>query len=95
MLEESKKGQMNELLTDGSATRTDVKTEFTEMVRSSLADVYDKSETVNTFYGLTLVTCRELRDEELYLNYRLNPRNPYPSWYSPVDVQEDTRRWER
>ena len=33
-------------------------------------------------------------EEELYLNYRLNPRNPYPEWYTPCDKEEDARRWD-
>ena len=44
--------------------------------------------------GLAFIAAREVRDEELYLNYRLNPRNGYPSWYSPVDREEDARRWQ-
>ena len=38
---------------------------------------------------------RAICDEELYLNYRLNPRNGYPDWYTPVDREEDMRRWKR
>ena len=41
--------------------------------------------------GLAFVAARELRDEELYLNYRFNPHNGYPSWYTPVDAEEDKR----
>ena len=26
-------------------------------------------------------------------NYRLNPRGPQPSWYTSVDLEEDSRRW--
>ena len=45
--------------------------------------------------GLALVALRALRDEELLLNYRLNPNAPsgLPSWYTPVDAEEDARRW--
>jgi hypothetical protein len=33
-------------------------------------------------------------DEELLLNYRLNPRvGALPPWYHPVDQDEDRRRW--
>ena len=32
--------------------------------------------------------------EELLLNYRLNPKaGTLPDWYKPVDVDEDKRRW--
>jgi len=30
----------------------------------------------------------------LYLNYRLNPHHGYPSWYTPVNPEEDARRWQ-
>lgn len=45
--------------------------------------------------GVVFVALRDLRDEELYLNYRLNPNAPsgLPSWYHPVDAEEDARRW--
>jgi hypothetical protein len=32
-------------------------------------------------------------DQELFLNYRLNPALQRPSWYSAVDLKEDLRRW--
>lgn len=31
--------------------------------------------------------------EELFMNYRLNPRLARPQWYMPVDEQEEQRRW--
>ena len=43
--------------------------------------------------SLVLVTTRAVQDEELFLNYRLNPRLPAPDWYSSVDPEEDARRW--
>ena len=43
--------------------------------------------------GMAFVATRELQDEELLLNYRLNPQVQKPEWYSPVDVEEDKRRW--
>lgn len=44
--------------------------------------------------GLALVAARELRDEELFLNYRLNPNLPnLPDWYTAVDAEENARRW--
>ena len=44
-------------------------------------------------HGLVLVACRPLEDEELFLNYRLNPEHPCPDWYQHVDIEEDRRRW--
>lgn len=44
---------------------------------------------------VALVALRNLKNEELFLNYRLNPNAPggVPDWYAPVDIQEDARRW--
>ncbi|BDA51210.1 hypothetical protein COCOBI_18-0870 [Coccomyxa sp. Obi] len=42
---------------------------------------------------LALVATREIEDEELLLNYRLSPGLERPSWYTPVDQAEDSRRW--
>ena len=42
---------------------------------------------------LALVTTRAVQDEELFLNYRLNPANGHPPWYVPVDEEEEERRW--
>ena len=43
--------------------------------------------------GLVLVTTRAVEDEELFLNFRLNPSLEPPPWYTPVDLHEDRRRW--
>ena len=60
-------------------------------VRASLADMSDEprvgdGEAVR-LRGLAFVATRELEDEELFLNYRLNPANPRPDWYTPVDLE--------
>jgi hypothetical protein len=37
---------------------------------------------------------RDIVDEEVFLNYRLNPASTHmPDWYQPVDIDEDFRRW--
>ncbi|XP_074285567.1 uncharacterized protein LOC141611058 [Silene latifolia] len=43
--------------------------------------------------SLVLVATRAIRDEEILLNYRLSNSKQRPSWYSPVDEEEDRRRW--
>jgi len=46
--------------------------------------------------SLLFVTTRPIRSgEELLVNYRFNPQlsESWPSWYHPVDVDEDERRW--
>ncbi|KAL8157539.1 uncharacterized protein LOC141674308 isoform X1 [Apium graveolens] len=42
---------------------------------------------------LVLVATRALSDEEVLLNYRLSNAKKRPSWYTPVDEEEDRRRW--
>lgn len=46
-----------------------------------------------TVQGLALVARRPLHDEELLLDYRMNPHYPRPRWYAPVDAAADARRW--
>ncbi len=50
----------------------------------------DFRETVPT---LVLIAGRNVEDEELYLNYRLNPALPYPDWYHQPFPEEAARRW--
>ena len=40
-----------------------------------------------------LLTTRPVQDEELFLDYRYNPKATYPDWYVPVDEEESIRRW--
>ncbi|KAJ4710444.1 SET domain-containing protein 9 [Melia azedarach] len=42
---------------------------------------------------LVLVATRTLSDEEVLLNYRLSNSKRRPAWYTPVDEEEDLRRW--
>ncbi|CAH9091379.1 unnamed protein product [Cuscuta europaea] len=44
--------------------------------------------------SLVLVATRPICDEEVLLNYRSsNSKKKRPSWYVPVDEEEDERRW--
>ena len=43
--------------------------------------------------SIVLVAMEAIEDQELLLNYRLNPNLTLPDWYHPVDIDEDTRRW--
>ncbi|GAQ82593.1 hypothetical protein KFL_001160270 [Klebsormidium nitens] len=42
---------------------------------------------------LVLIASKEIKDEEVLLNYRLSPHVKPPDWYHPVDSDEDKRRW--
>ncbi|XP_004505812.1 uncharacterized protein [Cicer arietinum] len=48
---------------------------------------------VPTLKSLVLISTRAIQDEELLLNYRLSNTKRRPEWYSPVDEEEDRRRW--
>lgn len=50
-------------------------------------------EQLGVVKGLAFVAIRQIQDEEVLLNYRLNPQVQKPAWYAPVDVEEDKRRW--
>uniref|UniRef100_A0A1D1ZP11 SET domain-containing protein n=1 Tax=Auxenochlorella protothecoides TaxID=3075 RepID=A0A1D1ZP11_AUXPR len=51
-------------------------------------------QTLGSVPGLALVALRDIAEEELFLNYRLNPNLPnLPEWYTAVDADEDARRW--
>jgi hypothetical protein len=43
--------------------------------------------------ALALVASEALKDEEVFLNYRLSTHVERPEWYHPVDAEEDKRRW--
>ncbi|KAH6824933.1 C5orf35 [Perilla frutescens var. hirtella] len=43
--------------------------------------------------SLVLVATRGVSSEEILLNYRLSNLKCRPSWYTPVDEEEDRRRW--
>nr|GME00245.1 uncharacterized protein LOC109153007 [Ipomoea batatas] len=43
--------------------------------------------------SLILVATRPICNEEVLLNYRLSNSKRRPSWYTPVDEEEDQRRW--
>lgn len=34
-----------------------------------------------------------ITDEELFLDYRYNPKHPAPGWYSDPDPETTKRRW--
>ena len=45
------------------------------------------------FRALIVILTKNVENEELYLNYRFNPSNPYPPWYFQPDLEEAKRRW--
>ncbi|XP_058097891.1 uncharacterized protein LOC131242928 isoform X2 [Magnolia sinica] len=53
----------------------------------------DSGEDVPIMKTLVLVATRALCDEEVFLNYRLSNSKRRPAWYTPVNEEEDQRRW--
>ena len=69
------------------------KLSLVEKIRKELGFTTSGSES-GLVRGLGFVTTREVvPGEELFVNYRYNPKVTPPPWYHPVDVQEDEARW--
>lgn len=73
---------------------------FPEELLAYVPNRYGKEQKPLSFWfgggamrSVVAVLTRPVRDEELFLNYRFNPRNPYPSWYVQPDEEEAARRW--
>ncbi len=53
-----------------------------------------------TMHGMGLVALRDVKDEELFYDYRLSPDNnnkgggSYPSWYYVWDQEAMSNRWD-
>ena len=74
---------------------------FDDEVLPHVPNAYDRpptlmsSETARDSFalGTVLVAVRDIEDEELFLNYRYNPKIVAPPWYVEVSSEESTRRW--
>lgn len=69
---------------------------LTEMIQHSLSEMAVAQAAEDApLRGLVLVASRDIEDEELFLDYRLNPatRDKWPGWYVPLDEEEAARRW--
>lgn len=80
-----------------SAAAVESQRSIDDMFRSSLVDgdfVDDRADDPGTTRpALVLVALREIQNEELYFNYRLNPKAQRPHWYTPVSQLEEELRW--
>lgn len=63
-------------------------------------DVFEKEKII--MHGLGLIALRDLKDEELFYDYRMSPNENakgseglYPSWYYVWDVEASTNRWSK
>ena len=43
--------------------------------------------------SIIVATSKIVPGDELFLNYRYNPKFAYPPWYHQPDIEEATRRW--
>jgi len=64
-----------------------------EEAREAAAAAEHARAEAETLPLLLFLATRELEEEELFLNYRLNPALEPPQWYHPVNLDEDRRRW--
>lgn len=69
-----------------------------DVKRRGLVWLYDKKGEKTTtacavVRTLVLISTKEVCNEELFLNYRLSNHKKWPAWYTPVDSEEDKRRW--
>ena len=60
---------------------------------STVHTIEDREEGVDVIQGLAFVATKQIRDEEVLLNYRLSTPMGRPDWYTPVNEEEDKRRW--
>ncbi len=45
---------------------------------------------------IAIIATRDLKDEEVFMNYRYNPSGPdVPSWYHDCDPESSQRRWKK
>jgi hypothetical protein len=63
-----------------------------EKIRNEMG--FSSQRNDNRIRGLGMVSTRNIAPgEELFVNYRYNPKITAPAWYHPVDVNEDDARW--
>jgi hypothetical protein len=52
------------------------------------------SDSTVLVHGVALIATRHIKnDEEVFLNYRYNPKHSHPQWYHQPDPEEAQRRW--
>eukprot|EP00301_Raphidiophrys_heterophryoidea_P024519 c7991_g1_i1.p1 GENE.c7991_g1_i1~~c7991_g1_i1.p1 ORF type:complete len:186 (-),score=41.96 c7991_g1_i1:10-567(-) len=75
----------------------DVPTSLDKSLHSLVPNTYHSDPPLGTeiymMKSLVVVSLEHIQDTELFLNYRMNPKLKYPSWYFPQDGSEDRMRW--
>lgn len=61
--------------------------------KPTLTGTPDRSALMRT---VVLIATRQIaQGEEIFMNYRLNPHFPQPSWYNAVDIEQSRKRWQK
>ena len=72
--------------------------EYEHPPKSWAKDVFEKEKVI--MHGMGLIALRDLKDEELFYDYRMSPNEStkeglYPSWYYVWDVNAASNRWSK
>jgi len=81
---------------EGTKGRGGLMAALDQMVRFSISEMgAAEAQEDRPLRMLALVASRDIEDEEVFLNYRLNPatKATWPSWYVPYAKEEAERRW--
>ena len=76
--------------------------DFPEELLTMIPNVYDAAPSMLSgtyapgvaMHSAVLMTSRDVKDEELFLDYRLSPEIPRPDWYYSPDEESERRRWQ-
>jgi hypothetical protein len=84
---------------DGEKLREYIPNEYELPPKPYVKSIFEKDEVV--MHGMALIASRDVRDEELFYDYRLSPDkdnmgrgSQYPSWYYVWDENAINNRWD-
>jgi hypothetical protein len=84
---------------DGEKLWDYIPNEYEMPPRPYVKNIFEKDEVV--MHGMGLIASRDVKDEELFYDYRLSPNensmdrgNQYPSWYHIWDEEAIVNRWD-
>jgi hypothetical protein len=85
---------------EGEKLRDYIPNEYELPPKPYVKSIFEKDEVI--MHGMGLIVSRDVRDEELFYDYRLSPNkdnmleegNQYPSWYYVWDPDAIKNRWD-
>ncbi|KAL3810404.1 hypothetical protein ACHAXA_007032 [Cyclostephanos tholiformis] len=84
---------------DGEKLRDYIPNEYELPPKPYVKNIFEKDEVI--MHGMGLIASRDVKDEELFYDYRLSPKqdktvlgNQYPEWYHIWDEEAIINRWE-